>query len=88
MSSENEYSGYTNEELVSKMNRFKKIQMAMSIAGIVASLAIAIVSFNKNASQGYQLIPIFLVVGIGYPFLAFGGMRKKIQSELDNRASH
>ncbi len=85
MSSENEYSGYTNEELASKMNRFKKIQMTMTILAIVASIAIAIVSFTRNATQGYQMIPILLVVGIGYPFLAFGGIKKKIEKELSHR---
>lgn len=81
-----EYSSYSSEELNKKINRFKKLQIGMTIVAIVASAVIGIVSFTRNAPQGYQMIPILLVVGIGYPFLAFGGMRKKMKSELENRA--
>lgn len=85
MNDQNEYAGYSIEELNIKLNRFKKIQMAMYIAAILASITIAIVSYVQNAPKGYQMIPIFLVLGIGYPFLAFGGLRKKIQTELNSR---
>jgi len=81
-----EYSSYSSEELNKKINRFKKLQIGMTIVAIVASAVIGIVSFTRNAPQGYQMIPILLVVGIGYPFLAFGGMRKKMKSELESRA--
>ena len=81
-----EYSSYSSEELNKKINQFKKLQIGMTIVAIVASAVIGIVSFTRNAPQGYQMIPILLVVGIGYPFLAFGGMRKKMKSELENRA--
>ena len=85
MNEQNEYAGYSVDELRTKLNRFKRIQMAMLILALLASIAIAITSFVKNASQGYTMIPIFLVVGIGYPFLAFGGIRKRLQEELNSR---
>ena len=85
MSEQNEYSGFSKEELSAKLNKFKKIQLAMTIMAIIASVAIAIASFIKEAPDGYKMIPIFLIVGIGYPFLAFGGIRKKIQTELETR---
>ena len=87
MNDQNEFAGYSVEELRNKLNRFKKIQMAMLILAVVASIAIAVASFIKEASQGYTMIPIFLVVGIGYPFMAFGGIKKKLQEELDNRSA-
>lgn len=85
MNEQNEYSGYSTDELRKKLNRFKKIQMAMLIVAVLASIAIAIASYTKNASQGYTMIPIFLVVGIGYPFMAFGGIKKKLKEEIDTR---
>lgn len=85
MSEQNEYSSYTNDELSKKLNKFKKLQVGMMAAAVVASVAIAIVSYTKGADQGYKMIPIFLAVGIGYPFLAFGGIKKKIQTELNSR---
>lgn len=87
MKDQNEFAGYSIDELQSKLNRFKKIQMAMMILAVLASIAIAITSYVKEASQGYTMIPIFLVVGIGYPFMAFGGIKKKLQEELDHRSA-
>ncbi|NVJ47178.1 MAG: hypothetical protein HWE07_08610 [Cytophagia bacterium] len=86
MSEQNEYSDYNVDELNRKLSKFKKLQMAMTIAAVLASLAIAIVSYIKDAPQGYKMIPIFLIVGIAYPYLAFGGIRKKIQAELEERS--
>lgn len=87
MNEQNEYASYSVDELRTKLNRFKKIQMAMLILALLASITIAITSFVRNANQGYAMIPIFFVVGIGYPFLAFGGIKKRLQEELENRNS-
>jgi hypothetical protein len=88
MSDQNEYSELSNDELSRKLNKFRKLQLGIFIAALVASIAVAVVSFSKNATQGYQIIPLFLIVGIAYPFMAFGGIRKKIKTELDSRSKH
>lgn len=85
MSEQNEYSDYNVDELNRKLSKFKKLQAIMTVLAIVASVAIAAVSFIKDTPQGYKMIPIFLIVGIAYPYLAFGGIRKKIQAELEGR---
>ncbi|GHE62325.1 hypothetical protein [Roseivirga thermotolerans] len=86
MNGTNEYSEYSKEELNAKLNKFKRLQKAITIAAILAAVVIVIVSYLRNAPQGYKMAPIFLIVGIGYPYLAFGGIKTKIQLELENRS--
>lgn len=86
MSNNSEYAAYSTDDLNKKINKFKKLQVMMTALAIIASLVIGIVSYTRNAPQGYQMIPILLVVGIGYPLLAFGGIRKKMQTELEQRS--
>lgn len=87
MSDENEFAVYSLEELESKKKRFKRIQVGMILMAAIVSAVLTIVTLVKDASNGLQIVPIILVVGIAYPLLAFGPMRKKIQEEIDSRKS-
>lgn len=85
MARENEYQGYSVEELNSKASRYKKMQFGMMIMSVVFAGIIALVTYAKGQESGYQIIPILLLAGIIYPILTFGSMRKKIQKEIGSR---
>lgn len=85
MARENEFQQYSVEQLESKANRYKKIQLGMMLMSVVFAAIIAAVTYAKNSENGYQIIPILLLVGIVYPLLTFGNMRKKILKEIGNR---
>lgn len=87
MALENEYADYSVDELKKKAERFKKLQKIMMIGAVVVALLIAGVAFTRGAEQGYKMIPLVLIAGIVYPLLGYGGIRKKIQAELEERAA-
>ncbi len=82
---ENEFSGYSIEELEVKKKRFLKLQKVISVIAIIFALTVVILAISKQASQLYSLSGLLLVLGIGYPMMAFGPIRKKIQEEIDSR---
>lgn len=85
MARENEYQNFTIEELNSKANRYKKLQMGVMVMSVIFSAIIALFSFIKGINTGYQIIPLLLLTGIIYPLLTFGSMRKKILKEIESR---
>ena len=85
MSRQNEYSGFSIEELNLKAAKYKRVQMGMMIMSVAFSAIIAIASYIKGSETGYQIIPILLLAGTIYPLLTFGSMRKKIQKEISTR---
>ena len=87
MSSKNEYSGFSIEELNVKAAKYKRIQMGVMIMSFAFSAIIAIASYTKGSDIGYQIIPILLLAGTVYPLLTFGNIRKKIQKEISTRNS-
>ena len=88
MATENEYADYSLDELKKKEQRFKKLQKLMMIAAVVVSVLIAGLAYSRGADQGYKMVPLVLIAGIVYPFLGYGGIRKKIQAEIEARATH
>ena len=57
----------------------------MIIMAVVVSAIIAIMTLVKGSNNSLPMVPIILIVGLAYPLLAFGPMRKKIQEEIDSR---
>lgn len=82
---QNEYAGFSIEELHLKAHKYKRVQMGMMIMSVAFSAIIAIASYCKGSDTGYQIIPILLLAGTIYPLLTFGSMRKKIQREIATR---
>ena len=88
MATQNEYADYSVEELQKKEQRFKKLQKLMMIGAVIVSILIAGLAYSRGADQGYKMIPLVLIAGIVYPLLGYGGIRKKIKTEIEARASH
>lgn len=86
MSDQNEFSGYSVEELELKKLKFKKIQRAILILCLISAAVAVVVSISEKTSELYPVIGLILVLGIGYPLMAFVPIRKKIQAEIDSRA--
>lgn len=86
MSNENEFSGYSIEELEAKKKKFLKLQQIISGMAILFAIIIGAIAFSKEATQLYPVIGLLLILGIGYPMMTFGPIRKKIQEEMDNRS--
>lgn len=85
MSDQNEFSDFSVEELKLKKQKLKAIQRVILILCLTTA-AIAIgVSIWKETSELYPVIGLTLILGIGYPLMAFGPTQKKIQTEIESR---
>lgn len=85
MTKSSEFAAYSEDELIKKANKYKKLQFGMMAMSVLFSLIIALAAYQKGSETGYQIIPILLLAGIIYPILTFGSMRKKIAQELASR---
>ena len=85
MATENEFSHYTLNELEKKKKHFKRLQVMMLILTGMATVILTIAALVKNNPQAYQLIPFLVIAGVIFPFVIFGPIRKKIQTEMESR---
>ena len=51
----------------------------------VSIIIIAIAAKTKENMQVFQLVPFLVILGVVFPFIIFGPIRKKIQLEIDSR---
>ncbi|MBO3700449.1 hypothetical protein [Roseivirga sp. E12] len=86
MSDRNEFADHSIEELKQKQKKFKAIQKVILILCLITSSIAIGVSIWKETSELYPVIGLTLIIGIGYPIMAFGPMQKKIQAEIDSRS--
>jgi hypothetical protein len=85
MAVENEFSRYTIEELKKKKKHFKRLQGMMLLLTGVSVIIISVAAATKDNMQVFQLIPFLMIAGVAFPLLVFTPIRKKIQTEIDNR---
>ncbi|MGW8123809.1 hypothetical protein ACV07N_14220 [Roseivirga echinicomitans] len=85
MTTENEFSQFTLEELHKKKKHFKRLQIMMLLLTVVSAIVLTITALVKHNNQAYQLIPFLVIAGIVFPLIIFLPIRKKIQAEIDSR---
>ena len=85
MSTQNEFSKYTLEELEKKKKHFKRLQIVMLVLTAISAIILVVTALVKHNPQAYQLIPFLVIAGVVFPFLVFKPIRKKIQTEIESR---
>lgn len=85
MSRDNEFAQYTVDVLEKKKRHFKRLQLMMLIMTGVAIIIVAVAAKTKENMQVFQLVPFLVILGVVFPFLIFGPIRKKIQLEINSR---
>ncbi len=85
MSNQNEFSNLSIDELRLKKQKLKAIQRVILILCLTTAAIAIFVSVWKETRELYPVIGLTLILGIGYPLMAFGPTQKKIQAEIDSR---
>ncbi|WP_323756494.1 hypothetical protein [Roseivirga sp.] len=85
MSTQNEFSKYSLEELEKKKKHFKRLQIMMFALTALSAILLTIAALVKHNNQAYQLIPFLVIAGVVFPLLVFMPIRKKIQAEIESR---
>ncbi len=83
MSSKNEFSDYSVEKLTRMANQFKKRQQIIMIVGITAAAVIGFMAIGSGNTGMYPVAGLLIVMGVGYPLMSLGPIRKKIQQALE-----
>ena len=85
MSLDNEFSQYSTEKLIKLAKQFKIRQQVIMIIGLSAAAIIAIMAIGSGNSGMYPVAGLLIVMGVGYPLMSLGPIRKKIQEALDSK---
>lgn len=86
MCSENEFSQYSSEKLNKMAGQFKKRQQIIMGIGVAAAIVIAVMAIASGNSGMYPVAGLLIVMGIGYPVMTLGPIRKKIQEAIELKA--
>ena len=85
MSSENEFSKYSAEKLNKMASQFKKRQQIIMIIGITAAAVIGFMAIGSGSTGMYPVAGLLIVMGVGYPLMTLGPIRKKIQEAIEHK---
>ena len=83
MFTDNEFSQYSVEKLTRMAKQFKTRQQVIMIFGLTAAVVIALMAIGNGNTGMYPVAGLLIVMGVGYPLMSFGPIRKKIQEALD-----
>ena len=87
MSSENEFAQYSVEKLTRMASQFKKRQQIIMIIGVTAAAIIGFMAIGSGNTGMYPVAGLLIVMGVGYPLMSLGPIRKKIQEALEAKQS-
>ena len=82
MELQNDYSKFTNDELIKKGKKLKTYNI---IATIVCFLAVVNVLVGIYINKNRGALMVFLILASMFLMFKFGSELKKIQEELENR---
>ena len=85
MSSENEFSQYSSEKLTKMARQFKTRQQLIMIVGIAAAAVISFMAIGSGNTGMYPVAGLLIIMGVAYPLMTLGPIRKKIQEALEAR---